>query len=105
MGFGLGWAPFRFVYDHHLLPGLHYFRVVFQYLAIADIGVALLAGWAADGIARYFGAPGDRSWRAPGPRRAAWGSLLLAAGWILLVAFLPSAARPAVEFAVVLAAL
>jgi hypothetical protein len=105
MGFGLGWAPFRFVYDYHLLPGLHYFRVVFLYLAIAEVGTALLAGWAVDGFARYFGAPRDKGWHAPGPRRFVWGSLLLGAGWVLLVARLPTEAAPPIEFAVAFAAL
>jgi hypothetical protein len=105
MGFGLSWAPFRFIYDYHLLPGLHYFRVVFLYLAVAEIGTALLAGWAVDGIARYFGAAGGAGWRPPGARRFVWGSALLAGGWILLVAFLPSGSQPPIEFVVVFAAL
>jgi hypothetical protein len=104
MGFGLGWAPFRFVYDHHLLPGLHYFRVVFLYLAIAEIGTALLAGWAIDGFARYFGTLRDKEWHGPGPRRFVWGTLLLGAGWVLLVVRLPTEAAPPIEFGVVFAA-
>lgn len=104
MGFGLGWAPFRFVYDHHLLPGLHYFRVVFLYLGIGEIGAALLAGWAVDGIAQYFGAARLAGWNAPGPRRFALGSLLLCMGWGALIALLPSAVRPVTEFVVAFAA-
>ena len=82
MGFGLGWPPFKFVYDHHLLFGLHYLRVVFLYLTIGTVGFAVLAALTIDGIARYLGAPSNgAAWQAPGPRRVVWGTLALAVAW------------------------
>lgn len=44
---------FRFVYDHHLLPGLHFFRQMFIYLAVAVVGVAVAAAAAIDVIAKW----------------------------------------------------
>ena len=52
----LGWGEasqfFRLLYDHNLLPGLHYFRTVHLYINIAVIGLAVLAAFAADGMRR-----------------------------------------------------
>lgn len=101
MGFGLGWPPFKFVYDHHLLFGLHYLRVVFLYLAIGTVGFAVLAAFAIDGIARYFGAPlNGATWHAPGPRRVVWGTLALAVAWVLFLLRLHSGVAPHTEFIV-----
>jgi hypothetical protein len=44
---------FRFVYDHHLLPGLHFFRQMFIYLTLAAVGVAVTAAGAIDVIAKW----------------------------------------------------
>ena len=104
MGFGLRWAPFRFVYDHHLLFGLHYLRVVVLYLTIGTVGFAVLAAFSIDGIARYFGAPLDGAgWRAPGPRRVVWGTLALVIVWLIILLSLHSPVAPIIEFIVVFA--
>jgi hypothetical protein len=104
MGFGLGWPPFKFVYDHHLLFGLHYLRVVFLYLTIGIVGFAVLAAFAVDGIARYFGAPLNGAvWHAPGPRRVVWGTLALAVAWVLFLLRLHSGGTPHAEFIVLFA--
>jgi len=104
MGFGLRWPPFKFVYDHHLLFGLHYLRVVVLYLTIGTVGFAVLAAFAIDGIARYFGAPlNSVAWQAPGPRRVVWGTLALAVAWLIVLLRLHSAVAPPIEFIVVFA--
>jgi len=41
---------FRFVYQHHLIPGLHFFRYMPPYLVIVIVGVALVAGAALDAL-------------------------------------------------------
>jgi hypothetical protein len=106
MGFGRDWPPFRFVYDHHLLFGLHYLRVVFLYLTIGTVGFGVLAAFAIDGIARYFGAPvNGANWRAPGARRVVWGTAALAIAWLIALLRLYSAVAPTIEFIVVFAAI
>lgn len=54
LGFGTGSSLFRFVYAYHLIPGLEYFRVVFLYLAIGIVGLAIAAGWAIDRMALWL---------------------------------------------------
>ena len=76
---------FRFVYEHHLLPGLHYFRETSVYLAIAAIGIAVLAAFGIDALARCImqitATRSRQGWRLSGylldPR-----CLLLAAFWL-----------------------
>ena len=44
---------FRFVYEHRLLPGLNYFRIMHIYLGIAAIGIGVAAAFAVDGVAAW----------------------------------------------------
>jgi hypothetical protein len=48
----LGWGEtsplFRLLYDHNLVPGLHYFRTVHLYISIAVIGFAVMAAVTVD---------------------------------------------------------
>ncbi|HKU40214.1 MAG TPA: YfhO family protein [Polyangiales bacterium] len=43
---------FSFIYDHHLLPGLHNFRIMHPYLGVALIGFAIVAAGVLDQLAR-----------------------------------------------------
>ena len=53
LGFGDRGTPlFQLLYDYHLIPGLHSFRVTFVYLYVALVGFALLSALALDTLAR-----------------------------------------------------
>jgi hypothetical protein len=53
----LGWERatpiFGFLYDHHLVPGLGYFRAMGLYIAIASIGIAVSAAFAIDRLSEW----------------------------------------------------
>jgi hypothetical protein len=53
LGAETGSPFFRFMYEHDLLPGLHYFRIMQIYLAISTIGFGIAAAFAVDGIGRW----------------------------------------------------
>ena len=50
LGMGEQSAVFRFVYDYHLIPGMHSFRIMFIYLYLFVLGAALLAAFSVDGL-------------------------------------------------------
>jgi len=87
LGFGTGGSPlFRLIYDWHLIPGLHNFRVVFTYLYVALAGFALLCAFSLDALAGVKSTdPALRStWR---PVTRGVGSLLLISVWVVIWAF------------------
>ena len=44
-------SPFSlFVYIHHLIPGLHYFRTMNEYFSIAVIGIAIVSAYVLDAL-------------------------------------------------------
>ncbi|WP_165794921.1 YfhO family protein [Solimicrobium silvestre] len=45
---------FRFVYDHNLIPGIHYVRITFQFLIPGIIGIILIAGSSIDAFNPWF---------------------------------------------------
>ena len=72
---GTGGPVFDFVYAHNLLPGLHFFRIVFLYLTIAMIGLGVAAAFAVDGVSQ---------WAARGRGRSALVvAVLLTVGWVV----------------------
>ncbi len=105
LGFGIYWPPFKFVYDHGLVPGLHYFRVVDLYIAVGIVGVAVLAAFAIDGIQKTVadwvaGTRGEisRQW-------VIGGSVVLTVFWVWALLNLPTADAPVTEFLTVAAAI
>jgi hypothetical protein len=50
LGLGLGGtSPLtQFIYNHHLLPGLHYFRLMSPYFLVANVGICLIAAYSID---------------------------------------------------------
>ena len=68
--FNLGMAPespiFSFVYEYHLIPGLHNFRIMHPYMALAIIGLAVTAAFVIDAVreqAINFQNLGKVSWK------------------------------------------
>jgi hypothetical protein len=53
LGCGEGSPIFNFIYEHDLIPGLKYFRVVHLYWSMAVVGIGVAAAGAIDGIARW----------------------------------------------------
>jgi hypothetical protein len=73
---------FRFVYDNNLLPGLSYFRTAVFYLALAAIGIAILAAFAIDGLVRWLA-----QWRETPPAERTQSSIAKIIGLLLLTLF------------------
>lgn len=53
LGFEWNTQIFSFIYDHHLIPGLHYFRSTMMYFNVATLGLGILAGATIDGIVAW----------------------------------------------------
>tara|TARA_R110001592_G_scaffold215025_2_gene468311 strand:+ start:89242 stop:91608 length:2367 start_codon:yes stop_codon:yes gene_type:complete len=86
LGFGVGGTPiFRILYDLHLIPGLHSFRVSFIYLYVAVAGFALLTAFSLDQLSRVNTAAATVSRKT----RQRWGakSRLLLTCWVVLWLF------------------
>ncbi len=84
LALGLGYASpvFRLLHDHQLIPGLGYFRIVHLYLRHAVIGLAVLAAFGIDALARA-------------PIRGIWRLALLGTLWGgLVTALWTDALRP-----------
>jgi hypothetical protein len=84
LGFGEASPFFRIVYDHDLLPGMHYFRNTALYLIQWTVGAAVLAGATIDGLTRWTTARDAESrplWRS----LTVWGvaAIALLWGWML----------------------
>jgi hypothetical protein len=100
LGIGNPSAFFRFVYEHDLLPGMHYFRNTGLYLMQWTVGAAVLAGAAIDGLSRWFDLELHQG-RSIVRSARAWGLVAAAIvwGWVLERVHTPGA--PLVQFAVV----
>jgi hypothetical protein len=94
LGFGRGGTPlFEFLYDFHLVPGLHSFRVTFTYLWIAMVGFALVSAMTLDKLAESVPASPDLGLPAPGKSLRLpswtgfpvdWRQLLFIVSWMVL---------------------
>jgi len=97
---GMGGATFlfRFIYDHNLLPQLHFYRLVFIYLNDANFGVGVLAAVGAQAVSGL--APAAVPGRAALGRPPMWmlGIFLLLWGWGVYVLRLPHV--PIVQYGV-----
>jgi hypothetical protein len=101
LGFGDRGTPlFQLLYDYHLIPGLHSFRVTFVYLYVALVGFALLSALALDTLARFGSTVSIRTPGQPVQSRAH--TLVLAAawacGWAVIVWYLHVEAVPVVQY-------
>lgn len=99
LGFGDRGSPlFQLLYDYHLIPGLHSFRVTFVYLYVALVGVALLGALALESLARVGS---SASLQTPGRSVefrthtllavAAWACVWVVIAWYLHVDAVPVA--------------
>jgi hypothetical protein len=104
LGIGIYWPPFRFIYEHGLLPGLHYFRVVYLYVAIGVVGVAILAATAIDGIKKLFADMAAGNGHEIRRRWIIGGSVVLAVFWTWGLLSLPTPDASIIEFLMVAAA-
>ncbi len=97
LGLGQGSPFFRFVYDHNIVPGLHYLRGVSLYTEFSTLGIGIMAGRSIDGIAGWLATD-----RRPALRRPVlWGLIALAALWVPLVLWVRTPAAPTIQYAVV----
>ncbi|HQW20672.1 MAG TPA: hypothetical protein PLI90_08375, partial [Rhodocyclaceae bacterium] len=49
-GMGMSSPLFQVIYEHHLIPGLHYFRLSYPYFTVAVIGVCVAAAYTLDAL-------------------------------------------------------
>lgn len=64
LGIGNALSVFRWLYEAHLVPGLHYFRITWVYLAISAVSMSVLAAFAIDGSIHWLlKHPYRRQWR------------------------------------------
>jgi hypothetical protein len=77
----------RFIQQHHLIPGLDFFRIIHLYLNFAVIGLAVLGSAGVDALARSVTAdPREAAGpTAPLHRLHLRGGLALAILWIVLL--------------------
>jgi hypothetical protein len=101
LGLGQATALFRFIYDHNLLPQLHFYRLVFIYLNDANVTVAVLAAIGVEGISRWHRAA-ERP-RAVLDRPPVWllAVFLLAWAGVAYAFYLPG--MPAVHYGIAVA--
>lgn len=73
---GVGYVSplFSFIYDHHLIPGLHYFRSTYSYIPASLIGLAVAGAAVLDRLGRAEQIP----WRGWLQRHTAWPMAALA---------------------------
>jgi hypothetical protein len=64
LGFGAGSPLFNFVYSHHLLPGLEFFRTMAAYMCVGAAGLGVLAALGLDALLGFAQSQGD-AWRRP----------------------------------------
>lgn len=82
LGVGPATGLFRWIYQWHLIPGLHYFRLMWVYLPVGTVGVAVLAAFATDRLAQWLSAHGDaRQW----PLGVWLGLLAFLGGWLVIL--------------------
>jgi hypothetical protein len=95
---GIPGPVFELLYAHDLLPGLHFFRIVFPYIGVALIGLGVAAAVSVDGLAALLGQERLR-------RGAMIGLALLAMGWILAVWWIGYRLLPPLGYGVLLGVL
>jgi hypothetical protein len=97
---------FRFIQQHHLIPGLEFFRIMHLYLNFAVIGLAVL-GSAGDALVRSVTAdPKEAAGpSAPLHRLHLWGGLALAILWIVLLTAIGYSHASPVQYVIPAAAL
>ena len=100
LAIGIPGPVFDFIYGHDLLPGLHFFRIVFLYIAVGLIGLGVAAAISIDGLTARFGAGA----RLPSPRLLA-GLAVLALGWVVPVLWLGYQHIPPAGYGAVLLAI
>lgn len=103
LGFGRASWFFNFAYDHDLIPGLHFFRVVHLYLDFAALGLALLSVFAIEGLVGWARNTCAAPHRARWARGAGAVLILVAFGWVVTRFYLP--AIPLSQVAVAVGAL
>jgi hypothetical protein len=104
LGFGTASPFFRAVYEHHLLPGLAYFRATVLYLAIGTIGIGLLAAVTIDGLTEWIAR--RRAARMPTMQSpVVWGLAVMSILWAWGIERLHTPDAPWLEFATLFAAL
>jgi hypothetical protein len=104
LGMGEATALFRFIYDHDLLPQLHFYRLVFIYLNDANVTVAVLAAIGVEAVCRWLPAADHRL--QPGRvRPPIWllGLFLSAWAWVVYAFYLPG--MPIVHYGIAAAAI
>jgi len=106
LGMGPATAAFRFIYDHDLLPQLHFYRLVGLYLNNAAVTLGVLAGAGVEALLRWIGAIAKADNRiAPKEWMRAFALAILAVGWTWLIWRLRLPDVAVLQYAVVLAAI
>lgn len=82
LGVGPATGLFRWIYRWHLIPGLHYFRLMWIYIPVATVGAAVLAAFAVDRLAQWLSTNGDlQRWSA-----SVWSGILVLLGtWLVII--------------------
>ena len=62
LGIGGSSPVFRVLYDHNLIPGMHYFRFMAPYLIVAIVGISLIAANSIDNLTIALTGK-NKSWR------------------------------------------
>jgi hypothetical protein len=106
LGMGRVTWLFRFIYDHGLLPQLHFYRVLLPYINAACLTAGVLAAAGADALARWAMAWGSTRGLLRNAARARAVLLVLFVAfwaWIVWRLYLPG--NPPVQWAVAAAAI
>ncbi len=94
LGMGRESMLMRLLYDYHLVPGMHFFRIMYIYLYLAVIGMAVLAALSLDSLGNRFD---DAS--SLFPARLRWPiAMALALFWIVACLQLHSSDVPLVHY-------
>jgi hypothetical protein len=91
LGMGQATGVFRFIYDHNLLPQLHFYRLVFIYLNDANVTVAVLAAVGVEAVNRWTRAIEREPRDFDRPPMWVLGIFLLFWAWLLYAFHLPGA--------------
>lgn len=97
LGMGRESMLMRLLYDYHLVPGMHFFRIMYIYLYLAVVGMAVLAALSLDSL-------GDRFHSASSllPERYRWPiAMALALFWLAACLQLHSGDVPLVQYLLV----
>jgi len=105
LGFEWNTGLFSFLYEHGLIPGLHYFRTVHIYFNIAIIAIAVLAAAGIDGICRLADDRGNPALPARRVKAAILGAAAIALLWAWAVAALHLPQVRVVQYGTVAAAI